>query len=58
LMYNQRVIKLHQSFGFRSEGIFRDHVFIDGTYVSAVRLAILARRWHERAAQMGAPLND
>ena len=44
---NRRVIDLHLSFGFRIEGVFRDHVFINGTFCTTVRLAILARRWRE-----------
>ncbi|SNR90665.1 UDP-4-amino-4,6-dideoxy-N-acetyl-beta-L-altrosamine N-acetyltransferase [Pseudomonas segetis] len=45
LAYNSPVIKLHQKFGFKIEGIFRNQHFIDNSYVDVYRLGILASEW-------------
>jgi UDP-4-amino-4,6-dideoxy-N-acetyl-beta-L-altrosamine N-acetyltransferase len=58
LRQNRRVIELHLSFGFRVEGVFRDHVCINGVYSTAVRLAILARNWRERGSREHEKLNN
>lgn len=45
LAYNSPVIKLHQKFGFKVEGVFRHQYFIDNSYVDVYRLGILASEW-------------
>jgi UDP-4-amino-4,6-dideoxy-N-acetyl-beta-L-altrosamine N-acetyltransferase len=47
LAFNQKVIKLHQKFGFKTEGIFRAHHFINGSYVDVYRLGIMSSEWKE-----------
>ena len=42
---NEAVWKLHESFGFTREALYRDHVFKDGGFKDVVGLAILARDW-------------
>jgi UDP-4-amino-4,6-dideoxy-N-acetyl-beta-L-altrosamine N-acetyltransferase len=45
--FNDRVIKLHEIFGSKIEGEFRDHVFKNGEYHNIVRMAILKSEWFE-----------
>lgn len=42
---NEAVWRLHESFGFTREALYRDHVFRDGVFRDVVGLAILARDW-------------
>jgi len=46
LASNRRVIALHKSFGFRIEGLFRQHVILETGAADVVRLAMFADRWH------------
>lgn len=48
LAFNTPVIGLHQKFGFRIEGTFRDHHKKDGDYVDIVRLGMLSGEWADR----------
>jgi UDP-4-amino-4,6-dideoxy-N-acetyl-beta-L-altrosamine N-acetyltransferase len=45
LVENEAVWKLHQSFGFTREALFRDHVWKDGRFQDVVGLGMLARDW-------------
>ncbi|WP_342654837.1 UDP-4-amino-4,6-dideoxy-N-acetyl-beta-L-altrosamine N-acetyltransferase [Pseudomonas sp. F3-2] len=45
LDFNQSVIKLHEKFGFSTEGVFRQQHFVDGAYYDIHRLGILASEW-------------
>lgn len=45
LAFNSSVIKLHQKFGFKVEGIFRDHCILSNGFVDVYRLGILAEEW-------------
>jgi UDP-4-amino-4,6-dideoxy-N-acetyl-beta-L-altrosamine N-acetyltransferase len=45
LIENEAVWKLHQSFGFTREALFRDHVWKDGRFQDVVGLGMLARDW-------------
>nr|WP_309502608.1 UDP-4-amino-4,6-dideoxy-N-acetyl-beta-L-altrosamine N-acetyltransferase [uncultured Roseovarius sp.] len=45
LAFNQPVIKLHKKFGFRQEGVFRDHHKMDGRFIDIVRFGMLAEEW-------------
>lgn len=49
LLENEAVWKLHQSFGFTREALFRDHVFKAGRFQDVVGLGMLAADW--RAAR-------
>ena len=42
---NEAVWKLHQSFGFTREALYRDHVWKDGAFKDVVGLGILAADW-------------
>ncbi|MGB0466070.1 MAG: UDP-4-amino-4,6-dideoxy-N-acetyl-beta-L-altrosamine N-acetyltransferase [Pontibacterium sp.] len=52
LAFNTPVIKLHQKFGFKVEGIFREHHNIDSTYADVYRLGLLATEWAEQSTLM------
>ena len=45
LVRNEAVWKLHQSFGFTREALYRDHVWKAGGFEDVVGLALLARDW-------------
>ena len=42
---NAASLRLHESFGFQREGLFRDHVLIDDVLNDVHRLALFARDW-------------
>lgn len=43
--FNEKVIKMHEKFGFRREAYFREHCFKDGEFKDVVGLALLKRDW-------------
>jgi UDP-4-amino-4,6-dideoxy-N-acetyl-beta-L-altrosamine N-acetyltransferase len=45
LVDNEAVWKLHQSFGFVREALFREHVFKGGRFQDVVGLGMLKREW-------------
>ena len=45
LAFNQPVLRLHEKFGFRVEGIFREQHALDGEFHDVHRLALLRREW-------------
>lgn len=45
LAFNESVIKLHQKFGFKVEGVFRDQHMTDEGFVDIYRLGLLASEW-------------
>jgi RimJ/RimL family protein N-acetyltransferase len=60
LVENEAVWKLHESFGFRREARYRDHVWKAGRFHDVVGLGLLAEDWArsrghcaERLAQKG-----
>ncbi|HEX4184095.1 MAG TPA: UDP-4-amino-4,6-dideoxy-N-acetyl-beta-L-altrosamine N-acetyltransferase [Caulobacteraceae bacterium] len=60
LVENEAVWKLHESFGFRREALYRDHVWKAGRFQDVVGLGLLAEDWAqarsacaERLAQKG-----
>lgn len=42
---NAASLRLHESFGFRREGLFRDHVLIGDALDDVIRLALFAEDW-------------
>lgn len=52
LSFNQSVIDMHKSFGFREEGIYRQHMLKNGKYADVVALAMLKSEWDEKKAQI------
>jgi UDP-4-amino-4,6-dideoxy-N-acetyl-beta-L-altrosamine N-acetyltransferase len=45
LGFNEPVVRMHQSFGFRQEGTFREHIFKQGTAHDVICMAILRDEW-------------
>jgi UDP-4-amino-4,6-dideoxy-N-acetyl-beta-L-altrosamine N-acetyltransferase len=43
--FNKPVIRLHQKFGFQTEGTLRDQRIVDGVFIDVLRLGILASEW-------------
>lgn len=56
LAFNTPVIKLHEKFGFKVEGILRDQYHRDGRFIDIYRLGILAREWRNAREAMIAKL--
>lgn len=48
LAFNDRVVKLHELFGSKVEGVLRQHVLKNGEPHDVVRMAILRAEWLER----------
>ncbi len=48
LSFNDVVLNMHRRFGFRKEGVLREHVFKEGKHFDVVLMAILCREWEER----------
>ncbi len=44
---NDKVITMHEKFGFRRESYFREHIRKNGTYKDVVGLALLRREWSQ-----------
>jgi UDP-4-amino-4,6-dideoxy-N-acetyl-beta-L-altrosamine N-acetyltransferase len=43
--FNEKVIKMHEKFGFRREGYYREHCKKDKEFKDVVALAILSSEW-------------
>jgi UDP-4-amino-4,6-dideoxy-N-acetyl-beta-L-altrosamine N-acetyltransferase len=52
LAFNSAVIKLHQKFGFKVEGILREQHRLDDGFVDIYRLGMLASEWQECSKAM------
>lgn len=52
LATNAPVIKLHQKFGFVTEGIFRKHHLYEGEWIDVYRLGIFRSEWQEKRQEM------
>lgn len=46
LAFNAPVIKLHQKFGFKVEGVLREQHWVENSFVDVYRLGILASEWN------------
>ncbi len=42
LSTNMKVVNMHKKFGFKEEGIFRNHIFKGGKYIDVICMALLA----------------
>ncbi len=42
---NEKVIQMHEKFGFRREAFYRQHVLKDGKFLDVVGLALLKNEW-------------
>ncbi len=47
LSFNKRVIEIHQKFGSKIEGIFKEHILKNNEYLDIVRMAILKNEWYK-----------
>lgn len=52
LISNEPVWRLHETFGFKQEARFRDHVFKDGAWQDVLGLGLLEDDWRERRPAM------
>jgi len=43
--FNDKVIKMHEKFGFRREAYYRDHCFKNGAFQDVVGLAMIESEW-------------
>ena len=48
LEFNERVVRLHKSFGFHQDGLLREHMLINGTRHNVVLLSILKTEWESQ----------
>lgn len=44
---NEKVVAMHEKFGFRREAYFRQHIYKDKIFVDVVGLAMLRREWQQ-----------
>lgn len=44
---NDKVIAMHEKFGFRRESYFRQHIYKNGAFQDVVGLALLQREWQQ-----------
>ncbi|MBO0356618.1 UDP-4-amino-4,6-dideoxy-N-acetyl-beta-L-altrosamine N-acetyltransferase [Hymenobacter sp. BT186] len=53
---NDKVITMHEKFGFRRESYFREHIRKNGAYKDVVGLALLRREWSQLREGMRAKI--
>lgn len=58
LSTNSPVIRMHKKFGFKEEGVFREHIFKGDAPKDIVCLAMLRSEWQVVKPQMEARLNS
>ncbi len=58
LVSNEGVWKLHETYGFVREALFRQHVVKNGVHADVVGLGLLASDWVERRPAMAQRLRD
>jgi UDP-4-amino-4,6-dideoxy-N-acetyl-beta-L-altrosamine N-acetyltransferase len=44
---NEKVVAMHEKFGFRREAYFRQHIYKDKEFIDVVGLAVLRREWQQ-----------
>ena len=44
---NEKVVAMHEKFGFRRESYFRQHIYKDKVFLDVVGLAMLRREWQQ-----------
>ncbi len=45
-IFNDKVIKMHEKFGFRREAYYREHCYKNGSHIDVVGLAMLNSEWN------------
>lgn len=58
LAFNKAVVRLHEKFGFRIEGVMRDQHMTDAGYVDIIKLGILKNEWAAIRGDMLARLSS
>lgn len=53
-VFNDKVIKMHEKFGFRREAYYREHCYKNGSYIDVVGLALLNSEWNVIKDKMNA----
>jgi UDP-4-amino-4,6-dideoxy-N-acetyl-beta-L-altrosamine N-acetyltransferase len=48
LSFNDRVVRLHERFGSKIEGVLRRHIRKNGEYYDVVRMGLLKEEWEKR----------
>ncbi len=48
MIFNDKVISMHEKFGFRREAYYRQHVKKNGKWIDTVGLAILSEEWNKQ----------
>ena len=43
--FNEKVIQMHKKFGFKQEGLYKEHILRDGQFFDVAALAILKHEW-------------
>lgn len=56
MTFNDKVITMHEKFGFRREAYYRQHVKKDGKWQDAVGLAMLRDEWKAQRETMSAKI--
>ena len=51
LAFNENVIQIHEKFGSEIEGVFKQHIFKNDTFLDVVRMGILKEKWDEIKSQ-------
>ncbi len=44
--FNEKVIQMHKKFGFKEEGLYREHILKNGIYHDVAALALLKNEWN------------
>lgn len=57
LAFNTPVIKLHEKFGFKVEGILRDQYHREGRFIDIFRLGLLVSEWEDARDAMTSKLS-
>ena len=47
ITFNEKVIQMHEKFGFRREAFYRQHVLKDNKFLDVVGLALLKQEWKQ-----------
>lgn len=58
LAFNTPVVRLHEKFGFKVEGVRREHHRVDDRFVDIIELGILAAEWAAHRPAMAAKIES
>ena len=47
------IVRFYESFGFRQEGVMRQHEFVDGSYVDKIIFGLIRAEWAPRSLLAG-----